>query len=172
MNAIALVGSSAFLVTQLAAQAPSFTTFGNPCPLDPPPLAALSLPRIGQTFQMQARSGGSTSQGYEGGVAAAVVMGLSNTTWLGQPLPLAPAALQALFPGVFSCGDVAVAADVMIQLPFQIPRGPVVVAMPIPNDVALVGFAFHVQAVDFRGHMTHQTLGLELGTAARVVVGL
>ncbi|MCA8976664.1 MAG: hypothetical protein KDC98_18225 [Planctomycetes bacterium] len=160
------------LVGSLSAQAPSFTIFGTPCAIDPPPLSALSQPRIGQPFQLQARSGGSTGVPYEGGMAAAVVAGFSRTSWLGVPLPWTPATMGSLLPGVGSCGDLEIAADMPMFLPFQMPRGPVTLTISIPNDLGLVGLHLYFQPVDYRGNLTHQTLGLYLGSAAEAIVGV
>lgn len=156
-----LVAGSAF------AQQPSFTLFGNDCGTVTAP-SAVTLPRIGQTFVVLAMSGG--GGGYEGGVASALMVGMSATSWMGVPLPWTPAMVSATFPGVGSCGDIAIAADIPIFLPFQFTRGLVATAWVIPNQPALIGLTFYMQPVDYRMSM-HMTLGMELGQAARAVVG-
>lgn len=152
----------------LAAQAPTFTVFGNPCVVDPPPLAALTLPRIGQVFRLQARSGGSAGLAYEGGIAAAVVAGTSNTSWFGIPLPWTPATIQAL--GAGSCGDLSVAAEAMTPLPFLLPRAAVTIDMPLPNEPSLVGLSVFFQAVDYRINR-RGVLGITMGTAGEARIG-
>ena len=110
------------LLGPIAAQAPSFSTFGNPCgPV--PPLAALNLPRVGQVFQLQVLSSESVTPGsYDGNpVTSVLVAGLSNTVW--QGVPWTAAAFQAL--GVGACGDLSVAADATRTFPYLWPRAPI-----------------------------------------------
>lgn len=158
-----------FLIGSIAAQAPSFTTFGNPCIALPPPLTALNLPRVGQVFQLQVLSSGSNSVGYEGGVASALVSGFSRTSFAGAPLPWTPAFVQSL--GAGSCGDLSVSAEFMLPLPFMIPRTTMTLGFPIPTVPALVGTSVFFQAIDYAMNRRGQ-LAIYMGTAGEARIGL
>lgn len=152
----------------LAAQAPSFQTFGSPCAWQPPPLSAVTLPRIGQVFQLQTRVYGVTG-GYEGSLQTAIFMGSSRTSWRGLPLPWSQGTLWTQL-GVGSCGDLSIAADEAIVVPRPFSGGPVVVDLPVPNAPALVGLSVFFQAADYRIN-TRGVYSFTLGDAAEAIVG-
>jgi hypothetical protein len=165
---LALAG---ILMASLAAQAPTFTTFGNPCISLGPPLTALNLPRIGQVFQLQVLSSQSVQPGsYDGFSTTSVLLaGLSNTSWRGIPLPWTPPIIQTM--GAGACGDLSVSAESTLYLPYAFPRVPVVVSLPIPNAPALVGTSVYFQTVDLMLSRFF-TLGLVMGVAGQAQIGV
>lgn len=67
------------------------------------------------------------------------VLGLSNTTWLGVPLPLP---MSAIFPGSGLGCDLLTSPDKLIALA---PGTSSSLALPIPNDPAFIGLTIHAQ---------------------------
>jgi len=159
------------LAASLAAQAPAFLTFGNPCGSMGPPLTALNLPRIGQAFQLQVLSSESLPLGsYDGfPVSSALLAGLSRTSFHGTPLPWTPATILTM--GAGACGDLSVSAEATLYHPYAYPRVPIVVSLPIPNAPALVGTSVFFQAVDFMLNR-HFTLGINMGVAGEARIGV
>lgn len=104
----------ALLAGSVPAQAASFLTFGAPCAIDAPALAARTLPRIGSTFVVETSSRG--IGGYEGRGATFLALGASRTSWLGVPLPWNQATFASLF-GAFSCGDLSISPDLIMLAP-------------------------------------------------------
>lgn len=162
------------LLAPCIAQTASYTPFGNPCyagaPGVPgmPSLSAVNLPRLGQTFQLQQLSGGTQAGSYEGGVASAMIVGFSRTSWRGVPLPWTPAMLQAI--GVGACGELSVSGDAIVPLPQLRPRAQQTLSFPIPNVPALLGTSVCFQAADF-WLSRHLSFAIEFGEAGQAILG-
>lgn len=162
-----ILAALVLLAAPLAAQAASFTHFGCPCAYLPPPLQALSLPRVGTIFTVETLTSGPTGS-YEGGTASALLVGTSRTSWRGQPLPMSPPAFAPF--GIGACGDLSVSVDHLVEMPFTRSRQPISTAFAIPSSPALIGVSFYLQAVDYRANRRGM-LGLTFGEAGEARIG-
>lgn len=125
-------------------EGPTATTspFGVACPgtTGVPALSALNNPVWGQVFQMRVDNAPTNS-------SSAFLLGLSNTTWGGQSLPL-----DLTGAGMTSC-KLYVSLDYIGYVSTG-PSGWFQMGLPIARDPALVGWTFYTQfaIVDLRAN--------------------
>jgi hypothetical protein len=166
------------LAGSLAAQTPSFTTFGNPCTALPGslpqgvPLTNLNLPRIGQVFQLQMLSSGRSGPSFWGGVSSILAMGFSRTSFASIPLPWTPAIIQTF--GTTSCGNLSVSAESLsIDTTYTVPQHAITVSFPIPANPGLVGTSVFFQAAALSASSpTNGPTMIVMGTAGEALIGI
>ena len=111
-----------------------FGTFGDPCATSAGvPTIASSTPTIGQTLQFTVDNAPASAEG------VLFVLGLSNLTWLGVPLPF-PLGIV----GLSGC-DLLVSADVL-ELALT-SGGSAPFGLPIPNQTSLISQSIFVQGI-------------------------
>lgn len=116
-----------------------FVVSGNGCANTAglvPGLVAASGPRLAQTFEF-------TMTNVPVGAVSYAVIGTSDQSWLGLPLPLA---LSTFFPGTASGCDLLVSLDLFVGM---FASGPTSASLssPIPNQSFLLGASFFVQGM-------------------------
>jgi len=115
----------------------AFAGFGQACPPSAPPLLeAQGLPWLGEGFVLRARP-------LAAGSAALGLLGVSDASWAGLPLPLDLGILG--FP---SCSIYA-SGDLVLALPMQ--AGGAEWTLALPNDPALAGRPFFAQVLALNG---------------------
>lgn len=116
------------------ANAAGYTNFATPCGTNGPRLqGGIMLPWLGETVAQRVS--------LAGGTAAVGLVGLSNTTWLGTPLPI------NLSPfGLTGC-QLAVSIELQALLP--VAAGEARFDLPIPVQNSLVGRSVFTQAAVF-----------------------
>lgn len=156
------------LLAPLAAQVATYTPFAGNCVGGGSTLTLVHLPQIGQSLQLQMLSGGTHPGSYEGGGMTALVLGLSQTSWLGMPLPITPATIQLM--GASSCGDLMVSADAVMDTPYLMPPALVTMSVAIPNTAALIGTTVYAQAIEY-GISRRFTMGIGFGDGGAARIG-
>jgi Galactose oxidase, central domain len=117
----------------------SYALFGAGCPgsAGVPDLSALSLPAVGTTFSLQLANLAATPG------LAYFAFGLSNTTWIGMPLPRSLASF-----GMPGCtGYVSVDGGALVGTT----AGGALWSLAIPSSPALSGTRFFTQAISIEG---------------------
>lgn len=131
-------------VLALARNAPgeidgAFRPFGQPCNFQNTHLrAGRGLPTIARTYGFRFDNQ-TTPMGFE-----VMILGVSNSSWAGVPLPLR-------LPGVLPC-------DLYVSLDIVLPAGlNVFQSLVVPNDPTLVGGIFFLQGLSSSGFPVLQT---------------
>ncbi len=111
----------------------AFKRFGAGCganPIGAPVLSASPRPRIGGTFDV---TGSNLPQGAS--LPTFLVIGISNSSWNGTPLPLDLTIIGAPGCNLLASFDVVVPAG----------NGSLAVKVPMPTDPKLIGVKFYMQ---------------------------
>lgn len=117
----------------------TFTTSGNGCAssVGPSSLSASALPVLGQSLLVDMDN-----------IAPAglqmMVVGTSDTSWNGAPLPIP---ISVALPSAPSC-FLLVSADVLVG-PLPVSGGVATMTFPIPTTASLVGFTMFFQGLQF-----------------------
>lgn len=116
-------------------------------------LSSPGVPRLGQGFQVDVANIGA-------GAIAFGVLGFSDTTWNGAPLPVP---LGGIVPGANPMCLIEISPDDAI--PLAVSGSTASLVLPMPSAAGLAGFPFFLQAAQF------ELSGLSLSAKASAILG-